>query len=176
MIRIQIRSAMMGAMAFVALAAISFTARAADPVKLESIDVQTLSGQQVQLKLHMERSGSRATAVHHRQAGAHCVRPAEYHAGSRVAPLRRALGRCRHRGCGRGQRPHAPGRQCRRSDCPTPPRSTATTSSSPWAQQPGAAVGAARRSRAPPPVRPRLRSSVRSKPSISGAVPTAPAA
>ncbi len=54
MIRIQIRSAMMGAMAFVALAAISFTARAADPVKLESIDVQTLSGQQVQLKLHMD--------------------------------------------------------------------------------------------------------------------------
>jgi type IV pilus assembly protein PilQ len=54
MIRIQIRSAMVSAMAFVALAAISFTARAADPVKLESIDVQTLSGQQVQLKLHMD--------------------------------------------------------------------------------------------------------------------------
>ncbi|MGO9932644.1 MAG: type IV pilus secretin PilQ [Steroidobacteraceae bacterium] len=53
MMRIQIRSAMLGAMAFVALTAISFTARAADPVKLESIDVQTLSGQQVQLKLHM---------------------------------------------------------------------------------------------------------------------------
>jgi len=54
MMRIQIRTAMMGAMAFVALAAISFTARAADPVKLESLDVQTLSGQQVQLKLHMD--------------------------------------------------------------------------------------------------------------------------
>jgi type IV pilus assembly protein PilQ len=40
-------------MAFIALGAISFAARAADPVKLESIDVQTLSGQQVQLKLHM---------------------------------------------------------------------------------------------------------------------------
>src|SRR5271169_4545878 len=53
MIRIQIRTAMMGAMAFVALAAISFTARADDPVQLQSIDVQTLSGQQVQLKLHM---------------------------------------------------------------------------------------------------------------------------
>jgi type IV pilus assembly protein PilQ len=53
MIRIQIRTAMMGAMAFVALAAISFTARAADPVQLTSVDVQTLSGQQVQLKLHM---------------------------------------------------------------------------------------------------------------------------
>src|SRR6201994_2609807 len=53
MIRIQIRAAMMCAMAFVALAAISFTARAADPVQLTSIDVQTLSGQQVQLKLHM---------------------------------------------------------------------------------------------------------------------------
>jgi type IV pilus assembly protein PilQ len=53
MIRIQIRAAMMSAMAFVALAAISFTARAADPVQLTSVDVQTLSGQQVQLKLHM---------------------------------------------------------------------------------------------------------------------------
>jgi type IV pilus assembly protein PilQ len=54
MIRFQIRTAMMGAMSFVALAAISFTARAADPVKLESLDVQTLSGQQVQLKLHLD--------------------------------------------------------------------------------------------------------------------------
>src|SRR6201994_2091224 len=54
MIRIQIRAAMMCAMAFVALAAISFTARAADPVQLTSIDVQTLSGSQVQLKLHMD--------------------------------------------------------------------------------------------------------------------------
>jgi type IV pilus assembly protein PilQ len=53
MIRIQIRTAMMGAMAFVALAAISFTARAAEPVQLTSVEVQTLSGQQVQLKLHM---------------------------------------------------------------------------------------------------------------------------
>jgi type IV pilus assembly protein PilQ len=54
MIRFQNRTAMMAAMAFVALAAISFTARAADPVKLESLDVQTLSGQQVQLKLHLD--------------------------------------------------------------------------------------------------------------------------
>jgi type IV pilus assembly protein PilQ len=53
MSRIKLRTTMMGAMAFVALAAISFTARAADPVELQSIDVQTLSGQQVQLKLHM---------------------------------------------------------------------------------------------------------------------------
>jgi type IV pilus assembly protein PilQ len=43
----------MCATAFFALAAVSFTARAADPVQLTSIDVQTLSGQQVQLKLHM---------------------------------------------------------------------------------------------------------------------------
>ena len=53
MIRTQIRTAMMGAMAVVALAAVGITARAADPVQLQSIDVQTLSGQQVQLKLHM---------------------------------------------------------------------------------------------------------------------------
>src|SRR5271163_1017495 len=53
MIRIQHRAAMMSAMALVALTAISLTARAADPVQLQSIDVQTLGGQQVQLKLHM---------------------------------------------------------------------------------------------------------------------------
>jgi type IV pilus assembly protein PilQ len=53
MIRFKTRTAMIGAMALLALGAISFTARAADPVKLESIDVQTLAGQQVQLKLHM---------------------------------------------------------------------------------------------------------------------------
>jgi type IV pilus assembly protein PilQ len=53
MIRTQIRTAMMGAMAVVALAAAGITAHAADPVQLTSIDVQTLSGQQVQLKLHM---------------------------------------------------------------------------------------------------------------------------
>ena len=58
MIRFKIRTAtirttMLGAMALLALGAISFTARAQDPLKLESIDVQTLSGQQVQLKLHL---------------------------------------------------------------------------------------------------------------------------
>src|ERR1700731_723939 len=53
MSRFKIRTAMMGAMALLALGAISFTALAADPVQLQSIDVQTLSGQQVQLKLHM---------------------------------------------------------------------------------------------------------------------------
>ena len=53
MIRFKTRTAMIGAMALVVLGAISFTARAADPIKLESIDVQTLAGQQVQLKLHM---------------------------------------------------------------------------------------------------------------------------
>jgi len=53
MIRIQIRAAMMGAITVIALAAAGFTAHAADAVQLQSIDVQTLSGQQVQLKLHM---------------------------------------------------------------------------------------------------------------------------
>ena len=53
MSRFMTRTAMIGAMALLALGAISFTARAADPVKLESIDVQTLAGQQVQLKLHL---------------------------------------------------------------------------------------------------------------------------
>jgi type IV pilus assembly protein PilQ len=53
MMRIKIRTAMTRAMALLALGAISLTAQAADPIKLESIDVQTLSGQQVQLKLHL---------------------------------------------------------------------------------------------------------------------------
>ena len=53
MSRFKIRTGIIGAMALLALGAISFTVRAADPLKLESIDVQTLSGQQVHLKLHM---------------------------------------------------------------------------------------------------------------------------
>ncbi len=47
------RTPIQGVMALLVLAMASFAARAADPIKLESIDVQTLSGQQVQLKLHM---------------------------------------------------------------------------------------------------------------------------
>ncbi len=53
MSRFKMRTSTFGAIALVALGAIGFTARAEDPNKLESIDVQTLSGQQVQLKLHM---------------------------------------------------------------------------------------------------------------------------
>src|SRR3984885_7894132 len=53
MSRFKIRTAMLSAMALLALSAISIAAWADDPLKLESIDVQTLSGQQVQLKLHM---------------------------------------------------------------------------------------------------------------------------
>jgi type IV pilus assembly protein PilQ len=52
MIRFKTRTAMIGAMALLALGAINLTARAQDPLKLESLDVQT-SGQQVQLKLHL---------------------------------------------------------------------------------------------------------------------------
>jgi type IV pilus assembly protein PilQ len=44
---------MIGALMLVALSALTFKAQAADPLKLESIDVQTLAGQQVQLKLHL---------------------------------------------------------------------------------------------------------------------------
>ena len=55
MIRFKTRTAMMGALALIALSAFSFRvgAQGAEPLKLESIDVQTLSGQQVQLKLHL---------------------------------------------------------------------------------------------------------------------------
>src|ERR1700736_4297598 len=45
--------AMIGAAALIASSALTFPARAADPNKLEAIDVQTLSGQQVQLKLRL---------------------------------------------------------------------------------------------------------------------------
>jgi type IV pilus assembly protein PilQ len=53
MIRFHIRTAMIGALALVALSTLTWKAQAADPIKLEAIDVQTLSGQQVQLKLRM---------------------------------------------------------------------------------------------------------------------------
>src|SRR5271170_556147 len=53
MIRFQIRTAMIGALALVALSTLTWKAQAADPIKLEAIDVQT-SGQQVQLKLRMD--------------------------------------------------------------------------------------------------------------------------
>src|SRR5450631_1853749 len=53
MIRFQIRTAMIGALALVVLSTFAWKAQAADPIKLEAIDVQTLSGQQVQLKLRM---------------------------------------------------------------------------------------------------------------------------
>ncbi len=51
--RFQIRTAMWSVMTLAALSLAALTARAADPVKLETIDVQTLSGQQVQLRLHL---------------------------------------------------------------------------------------------------------------------------
>jgi type IV pilus assembly protein PilQ len=52
MSRFHIRTAI-GALGLVALSVLTWDVRAADPTKLEAIDVQTLSGQQVQLKLHM---------------------------------------------------------------------------------------------------------------------------
>ncbi len=52
MIRFQIRTAIIGALVLVALSTLTWKAQAADPIKLEAIDVQT-SGQQVQLKLRM---------------------------------------------------------------------------------------------------------------------------
>jgi type IV pilus assembly protein PilQ len=52
MIRFQVRTATFAAVALLALSALAFTARSAEPVKLEAIDVQT-SGQQVQLKIHL---------------------------------------------------------------------------------------------------------------------------
>jgi type IV pilus assembly protein PilQ len=55
MSRFKIRMAMIGAMALAVLSVFSLRTQAqgADGLKLESVDVQTLSGQQVQLKLHL---------------------------------------------------------------------------------------------------------------------------
>jgi type IV pilus assembly protein PilQ len=53
MIRFNIRTSAVGAIALIALSAIGFTVRAQEPLKLDAIDVQTLAGQQVQLKLHL---------------------------------------------------------------------------------------------------------------------------
>src|SRR5260370_33124261 len=46
------------AIVLAAVAGLNHEAHAADPNKLESIEVQTLSGQQVQLKLHMSGPAS----------------------------------------------------------------------------------------------------------------------
>jgi type IV pilus assembly protein PilQ len=53
MTRTQKRMMAMAAAVWAALSFVTFPALAADPIKLESIDVQTLPGQQVQLKLHL---------------------------------------------------------------------------------------------------------------------------
>jgi type IV pilus assembly protein PilQ len=53
MIRFKIRTATTLAIVLAAVSGLNLKAHAADPNKLESIEVQTLSGQQVQLKLHL---------------------------------------------------------------------------------------------------------------------------
>ena len=78
------------------------------PNKLESIDVQNISGQQVQLTLRHSVAARRTGGVHHRQPGAHLARPREHRAGPAVAPHRRALGWRRFRARRRSRRPHAP--------------------------------------------------------------------
>jgi type IV pilus assembly protein PilQ len=57
----RIRAVMASMTALIALCMATRSAQAADPVKLEAIDVQTLSGQQVQLKLRM--SGPAPTPI-----------------------------------------------------------------------------------------------------------------
>jgi type IV pilus assembly protein PilQ len=53
MISFKMRTATTLAILLAAVSGLNFQARAADPNKLESIEVQTLAGQQVQLKLHL---------------------------------------------------------------------------------------------------------------------------
>jgi len=53
MTRTHKRMMAMAAAVYAALSFVTFQAAAADPIKLESVDVQTLPGQQVQLKLHL---------------------------------------------------------------------------------------------------------------------------
>ena len=65
------------------------------------------------IEVALERPGARAAAVHHRQTGAHRIRPAEHDACTCVAAYRRQFRRCRYRARGRSQWPNALGRQCR---------------------------------------------------------------
>ncbi len=82
MIRFKIRTSAIGAIALVALGAIGFTVRAQDPLKLDVNRRSDLSGSTGAAQTAPERPGSRASAIHHRQAGAHRVRPAEHHSRS----------------------------------------------------------------------------------------------
>ena len=177
MIRFKIRTAMIGAMALVALSAFTLKShgagrgsaqarvrRRADPV-----------GSAGAAQTAPERPGSRAAAVHHRQAGAHRVRLAEHDARAALAPHRRALRRRRYRARRRGQRPHAPGGQRRPACCPTRPRSTATPSSSRWPAA-GRRSGEARRGPHATPAGAGAGRARDQAPSISAAAPTAPAA
>ena len=151
MIRFKIRTAMIGAMALARLvgAQLQGRRRAADPLKLESIDVQTLSGQQVQLKLHLSGPAPEplpftidkpariafdlpnttlalaSRRIDVRSGGVDTVLAAE------------ANGRTRA------------GRQRRLRCCPTRPRSTATPSSSRSGSQPGDAAAQTAARRAP---------------------------
>jgi hypothetical protein len=63
MTRTQKRMMAMAAAVWAALSFVTFPALAADPIKLESIDVQTLPGQQVQLKLHLSGPAPEPTAI-----------------------------------------------------------------------------------------------------------------
>src|ERR1700687_4082122 len=53
MIRFQIRTAMIGALALVVLSTFAWKAQAAAPIKLEAIDVKPLPVEQVQVRLRM---------------------------------------------------------------------------------------------------------------------------
>ena len=176
MTRFKIRMAMIGAMALAALSAFALKTQAqgADALKLESVDVQTLSEQPGPAQAASERPGSRAAAVHHRQAGAHRVRLAEHLARAPLAPHRRALGRRRFRARRRGERPLAPrgerrsaaalhdqGRRQHHHRHPGPPAGRCPGE---CRDARDSAASAARRSSAP------------SRPSISAAARTAPAA
>jgi type IV pilus assembly protein PilQ len=87
-----------------------------DPLKLESIDVQTLSGQQVQLKLHLSGPAPEPLPFTIDKPARIAFDLPNTTLALGIAPHRRALGRRRHRARGRGQWPHAPGRQRRLAD------------------------------------------------------------
>ena len=107
MIRIQYRAAMLGAMALIALTAISFTARAADPVQLRINRRSNLSGQQVQLKLHMSGPAPEPLPFTIDKPARIAFDLPNTTPGTRLAPRRRAFGRRRHRACSRSERPDA---------------------------------------------------------------------
>ena len=112
MIRFKIRTAMIGAMALRRILGArrsGFTS--AEALKLESIDVQTLSSQQVQLKLHLSGPAPEPLPFTIDKPARIAFDLPNTTLALALAAHRRALRRRRYRARRRSERPHAAGRQ-----------------------------------------------------------------